>query len=71
MIKRVARCIRENTVLEDLPLAAFKAHSELFDTDLYDAIDLRTCVEKRISEGGTSFASVRAQIAYVKEQVAK
>ena len=67
----VAQCIKENTVLEDLPLAAFKAHSELFDTDLYDAIDLRTCVEKRISEGGTSFASVRAQIAYVKEQVAK
>ncbi|MBE6629479.1 MAG: argininosuccinate lyase [Ruminococcaceae bacterium] len=65
----VAYCIRENTVLEELPLAVYKAQSDLFDTDLYDAISLRTCVETRISEGGTSLASVKAQIAYVKEQL--
>ncbi len=65
----VAHCIRENTVLEELPLAVYRAQSELFDTDLYDAISLRTCVETRISEGGTSLASVMAQIAYVKEQL--
>ncbi len=65
----VAHCIRENTVLEELPLEVYRAQSELFDTDLYDAISLRTCVETRISEGGTSLASVKAQIAYVKEQL--
>jgi argininosuccinate lyase len=65
----VAHCIRENTVLEELPLEVYLAQSELFDTDLYDAISLRNCVETRISEGGTSLASVKAQIAYVKEQL--
>ena len=63
----VAQCIRENTVLEELPLDAYKAYSDLFDTDLYEAIDLVTCVETRISEGGPAAASVEKQIAYVKE----
>ena len=65
----VAHCIRENTVLEELPLEVYREQSDLFDTDLYDAISLRTCVETRISEGGTSLASVQAQIAYMKEQL--
>ena len=66
----VAQCIRENTVLEDLPLETYKAYSGLFDGDLYAAIDLMACVEKRISQGGTSVASVEEQIAYVKQQLA-
>ena len=65
----VARCIREDKVLEDLSLDVYKSYSELFDTDLYDAIDLMACVEKRISVGGTSVASVEQQIAYVKEKL--
>ena len=65
----VAYCIRENTVLEELPLAVYREQSDLFDTDLYEAISLRTCVETRISEGGTSLKSVKEQIAYVKEQL--
>ena len=65
----VALCIRENTVLEELPLETYRNYSELFDSDLYDDIDLTTCVQKRISEGGTSTESVLAQIAYVKTQI--
>ena len=65
----VAHCIRENTVLEELPLEIYREQSDLFDTDLYEAISLRTCVETRISEGGTSLKSVKEQIAYVKEQL--
>ena len=63
----VAQCIRENIVLEEMPLDAYKAYSDLFDNDLYEAIDLVTCVETRISEGGPAAASVEKQIAYVKE----
>ena len=65
----VAQCIQEGTVLEDLPLEAYKAHSDLFAEDLYHDIDLLTCVEKRISLGGTSVASVEMQIAYVKQHI--
>lgn len=67
----VARCIAEGKVLETLPLAVYREYSELFDEELYGEIDLANCVEKRISEGGTSQASVAAQIAYVKEELAK
>ncbi len=66
----VARCMAENTVLENLPLSVYQEYSDLFTEDVYNAIDLTVCVEKRISEGGTSIASVEAQIAYVKEQLA-
>ena len=62
----VALCIQQNTVLEALPLETYKQYSELFAEDLYQDIDLVTCVEKRISEGGTSVASVKKQIAYAK-----
>ena len=62
----VALCIRENTVLEMLPLETYREFSPLFEEDLYQAIDLAVCVEKRISEGGTSVASVENQIAYVR-----
>ena len=65
----VARCIVDGCVLETLPLETYRSYSELFDEDLYREIDLAVCVEKRISEGGTSAASVDAQIAYVKEQL--
>ena len=65
----VAKCIQENTVLEALPLSTYKQFSELFENDLYEDIDLLTCVEKRISQGGTSVASVQQQIIYVKERI--
>ena len=65
----VAQCIRNNTVLEELPLEAYQAYSDLFDIDLYQQIDLLNCVEKRISEGGTSVASVEKQIAYVRQSI--
>ena len=67
----VAQCIKENTVLEELPIDIYKSYSDLFSEDLYQDINLVTCVEKRISEGGTSTASVEKQIAYVKEELAK
>ena len=65
----VAHCIAEGTVLEDLPLKEYQKFSDLFDEDVYQEISLETCVRKRISEGGTSVASVEAQIAYVKEKI--
>ena len=65
----VAHCIKENTILEALPMEVYKTYSELFDNDLYNEIDLMTCVEKRISEGGTCVASVENQINFVKQQL--
>ncbi len=67
----VAECIDKKCVLDSLPLDAYRAHSDMFEDDLYDEISLETCVSKRISEGGTSVASVEAQISYVREELKK
>ena len=62
----VAECMEKHTVLEDLPLSRYKEIHELFDTDLFEAISLETCVETRISQGGTGRDSVMMQIAFVR-----
>lgn len=64
----VSECLKKDTVLEELPIEEYKKHSELFDIDLYDEISLETCVDKRISEGGTSVNSVEMQIQYIKDK---
>ncbi len=65
----VAKCISENKILETLTLEEYKQFSELFDSGVYDDIDLKTCVEKRISKGGTSVSSVENQIKFVTEYI--
>lgn len=65
----VADCIARNLVLEDYPLEDYKAHSPLIAEDVYEAVDLAACVEKRVSLGGTSVSSVRQQIEYVRNQL--
>ncbi len=65
----VAACIRQGLVLETLPLESYKALSPLFEEDIYEDIALAACVEKRTSEGGTSLASVKKQIAYVEGEL--
>lgn len=62
----VAYCIEHGEVLETLPLEKYKEYSELFEQDLYDDIDLYTCVNKRNSVGGTSVQSIEQQIKYVR-----
>ncbi len=63
----VAWCIERNCVLEEVSLADYKTFSPLFEEDVFRAIDLKTCVETRISQGGTSLGSVNAQIQFVRK----
>ena len=65
----VSKCISEGYVLETLPLEEYKAFSDLFEEDLFEEIDLNTCVNKRKSVGGTSIESVENQIKYLKENL--
>ena len=65
----VAKCIQDGCVLEDLPLETYRAFSDLFKEDIYQEIDLLTCVQKRISRGGTCIASVEQQLQYVQEKL--
>lgn len=64
--KIVARCIDLGKTLEELPLEEYATFSDKFGEDVYDAISLRACVSRRISEGGTGSASVEKQIRFVE-----
>jgi len=59
----VAQCIEKGLTLETLPIADYKAMTDLFDEDVYDAISLDTCVKERKSFGGPSPDEVVKQIA--------
>ena len=66
----VARCIKDGCVPETLPLSVYREYSPLFDEDVYTAIDLAVCVEKRSSFGGTAVQSVETQLAFVEKSLA-
>ena len=44
-------CIDKNCCIEDLSIEELKTISDVFEADLYDAITLKTCVEKRLTKG--------------------
>lgn len=50
----VLYCIGKNIALDDMTLDEFKAISPVFEEDIYDAISLKTCVEKRLTKGAPS-----------------
>ncbi len=63
----VAECIKSGFVLENFPIEEYNKFSDLIDSDVYTAVDLKNCVEKRKSFGGTSVSSVEEQIKFVRE----
>ncbi|MFI3167609.1 MAG: argininosuccinate lyase [Bacillota bacterium] len=63
----VAECIDTNHTMNTLPLDVYKAKSELFEDDIYIAVDIMECVKKRTSMGSPSPQCVREQIAYTRE----
>lgn len=63
----VAYCVANGTVLDAVPLSVYQKLNPAFDEDVYQAIDLATCVSTRISAGGTGAASVKAQIDWLEE----
>ena len=47
----VLLCLDKNCALDDLSLEEFRSTSPVFDEDIYEAISLKTCVEKRLTLG--------------------
>ena len=62
----VKYCIKNDTTLENLKLEEFKEYSDKFEEDVYEAIDLSNCVNKRNVVGGPAAEQVMKQIERVK-----
>lgn len=59
----VLYCIDHNKALGDLSLEEFRKFSPAFDGDIFEAIDLKTCVERRLTAGAPGHAAMEAEIA--------
>ena len=64
-------CIEKNTAIDRLSMEELKAISDKFESDIYDAVSLKTCVEKRLTAGAPGPAAMANVIqkhkAYLQE----
>lgn len=65
----VSKCIENGKDLETFSLEEYRQFSDLFNQDVYDAVNLENCVNRRISVGGTCVESVEKQLDFVKKKI--
>ena len=65
----VLLCIDENKALDDLTLEQFKSISPVFEEDIYDAISMKTCVEKRVTIGAPGADAMKKVIEVYKKEL--
>ena len=56
-------CIDRNIALDDMTLEEYKSISPVFEEDIYEAISLKTCVEKRVTIGAPGMEAMKKVIA--------
>ena len=59
----VLTCIDKGISLDELPLEEYKAISPVFEQDIYEAISMKTCVEKRMTIGAPGSEVMKKVIA--------
>ncbi len=67
----VALCIKKETTLEELPIEEYKRICPHFSEDVYDAINLDTCVMQRKADGGPAPEAVTVQLEKLKAKIRK
>ncbi|MCF0121666.1 MAG: argininosuccinate lyase [Lachnospiraceae bacterium] len=63
----VLTCIDKNCSLDDLSLEEFRSYTSVFEEDIYDAISMKTCVEKRMIAGATGAEAMKHVISANRE----
>ena len=63
----VLYCIEKDTSIDALSLEELRSISDKFDEDIYDAISLKTCVEKRLTIGAPGEKMMKRVIEKNKE----
>ena len=58
----VLYCIDKNTSIDALSLEELQSISDKFDADIYDAVSLKTCVEKRLTIGAPGSEAMKQVI---------
>ena len=66
----VLYCIEKNTCIDALSLEELQEISDKFGPDIYDAVSLKTCVEKRLTLGAPGPDVMKEVIRIHKEYLA-
>ena len=69
--KLVLYCIDKNCSIDDMSIEELKGISPVFEEDIYEAISLKTCVEKRLTVGAPGPDAMRKVIEVQKEYLSK
>jgi len=64
-------CIEKGIALDDMSLDEYKAISPVFEEDIYEAISLKTCVEKRMTIGAPGQEAMKKVIEIYKKKLEK
>ena len=64
-------CIEKGIALDDLPLEEYKEISPVFEEDVYEAISMKTCVDRRQTLGAPGPEAMKKVIAIYKERLAE
>ncbi|MBQ5660987.1 MAG: argininosuccinate lyase [Lachnospiraceae bacterium] len=67
----VLLCIEKNISLDELSLEEYQAISPVFQEDIYEAISMKTCVEKRMTIGAPGAEAMKQVIEVYKKELAK
>ena len=67
----VLLCIEKKKALDDLSLEEFRSVCPVFDQDIYDAISMKTCVEKRVTTGAPGAEAMKQVIEIYKKELAQ
>ncbi|MEY8352934.1 argininosuccinate lyase [Lachnospiraceae bacterium 54-53] len=62
-------CIEKGIALDDMSLEEYKAISPVFEEDIYEAISLKTCVEKRMTVGAPGQEAIKKVIEIYKRKL--
>ena len=65
----VLLCIEKGIALDDLPLEEYRRISPVFDQDVYEAISMKTCVDKRQTLGAPGPEAMKKVIAVYRERL--
>ena len=67
----VLLCIEKNISLDELSLEEYQAISPVFREDIYEAISMKTCVEKRMTIGAPGAEAMKQVIEVYKKELAE
>lgn len=65
----VLYCIEKDKAIEELSMEEFQAISPVFDNDIYEAVSLKTCVEKRNTIGAPGPEAMKKVVELCRERL--